>query len=153
MDSKKPLVHELNTESTTVGMNKNVVIALALFVLLGIGSGFVVSNAISPRVSSSPDSSDSITANGVTVNKGDVIGSEADDFKDNAEGLLREGGIDGEGAFHLERPGGESQTVYLTSSVLDLTPFVGRTVKVWGQTQAARSAGWLMDVGRLQVLD
>lgn len=153
MDSKKPLVHELNTESTTIGMNKNVIIALAMFVLLGIGSGFVVSSAIGRGGSSSSSSSDPVTANGITVNKGDVIGSEASDFKDSAEGILREGGIDGEGAFHLERPGGESQAVYLTSSVLDLTPFVGRTVKVWGQTQAARSAGWLMDVGRLQVLD
>jgi len=30
-------------------------------------------------------------------------------FKDTAEGTLKEGGIDGEGAFHLERPGGDSQ--------------------------------------------
>src|SRR5690606_36956404 len=37
-------------------------------------------------------------------------------FPDTAEGTLKEGGIEGEGNFHLERPGGESQNVYLTSS-------------------------------------
>ncbi len=153
MDSKESLVHELNTESTGVDMNKSVIIAFALFVLLGIGSGFILSNALSSTSSSPSRSSESITTNGVTVKKGDTIGSDANEFKDNAEGVLREGGIDGEGAYHLERPGGESQNVYLTSSVLDLTPFIGRQVKVWGQTQSAQSAGWLMDVGRLQVLD
>ena len=41
-------------------------------------------------------------------------------FKDSVEGILREGGIDGEGNFHLERPGGVSQNVYLTSTTVDL---------------------------------
>ncbi len=153
MDSKESLIHELNTESTGTSMNKSVIIALFMFVLLGLGSGFIISNVVSPSSATPTGGSDSITTNGVTVNKGDVIGSEASDFTDNAEGTLTEGGIDGEGAYHLQRPGGESQNVYLTSSVLDLSPFVGRKVKVWGQTQTAQSAGWLMDVGRLQVLD
>lgn len=153
MESKDTLIHELNTQPQGAGMNKSVLIAFVMFILLGLGSGFIISNIVSPASVMPSGSSDPITANGVTVKKGDVIGSDAEDFSDNAEGTLREGGIDGEGAYHLERPGGESQNVYLTSSVLDLSPFVGRKVKVWGQTQTAQSAGWLMDVGRLQVLD
>ncbi len=73
-------------------------------------------------------------------------------FPDSAEGILREGGIDGEGSFHLERPGGKSQYVYLTSSTIDLSQFVGKKVRVWGKTYKAEKAGWLMDVGYLEVL-
>jgi len=72
-------------------------------------------------------------------------------FKDSAEGLLREGGIDGEGNFHLERPGGVSQNVYLTSTTVDLSNYIGKKVKVWGQTFQAEKAGWLMDVGLVEI--
>jgi hypothetical protein len=74
-------------------------------------------------------------------------------FKDQAEGTLKEGGIDGEGNFHLERPGGESQNVYLTSSTVDLSLYVGKKVRVYGQTFAGQKAGWLMDVGLVEVLE
>ena len=72
-------------------------------------------------------------------------------FKDSVEGILREGGIDGEGNFHLERPGGVSQNVYLTSTTVDLSNYIGKKVKVWGQTFQAEKAGWLMDVGSVEV--
>ncbi len=71
-------------------------------------------------------------------------------FKDKAEGILKEGGIEGEGTFHLERPGGLSQNVYLTSSTVDLSKFIGKQVTVWGQTMQARTAGWLIDVGLVE---
>jgi hypothetical protein len=84
---------------------------------------------------------------------GAVFGSDDEKlFRDSAEGVLKLGGINGEGAYHLERPGGESQNVYLTSSVIDLSQLEGRTVKVWGDTNAAQTAGWLMDVGRAQIV-
>jgi hypothetical protein len=72
-------------------------------------------------------------------------------FKDSAEGILREGGIDGEGNFHLERPGGVSQNAYLTSSTVDLSGYIGKKVKVWGQTFSGQKAGWLMDVGLVEI--
>lgn len=74
-------------------------------------------------------------------------------FKDKAEGILREGGIDGEGNFHLERPGGESQNVYLTSTTVDLSLYIGKKVRVWGQTFSGQKAGWLMDVGLVEILE
>lgn len=70
---------------------------------------------------------------------------------DTAEGKLVEGGIGGEGTHHLEREGGATKYVYLTSSVIDLQSFVGKNVEVWGETQASKKAGWLMDVARVQV--
>lgn len=72
-------------------------------------------------------------------------------FKDSVEGILREGGIDGEGNFHLERPGGVSQNVYLTSTTVDLSNYIGKKVKIWGQTFQAEKAGWLMDVGSVEM--
>jgi hypothetical protein len=73
-------------------------------------------------------------------------------FKDSAEGILREGGIDGEGNFHLERSGGDSQNAYLTSSTVDLSGYIGKKVKVWGQTFSGQKAGWLMDVGSVEII-
>ncbi len=73
-------------------------------------------------------------------------------FKDQATGILREGGINGEGNFHLERPGGESQNVYLTSSTVDLSQYIGKKVRVWGETFKGEKAGWLMDVGFIELL-
>ncbi len=72
-------------------------------------------------------------------------------FPDSAEGLLKEGGIEGEGSFHLERPGGASKNVYLTSTTVDLSVFVGKKVKVLGKTYEAQHAGWLMDVGYIEL--
>ncbi len=73
-------------------------------------------------------------------------------FKDKAEGTLKEGGVEGEGNFHLERTGGESQNVYLTSSTVDLSAYINKKVRVWGETFKGSTAGWLMDVGLVEVL-
>lgn len=89
-----------------------------------------------------------------TIQVGDVFGSEdKDTFGDQAQGYLQLGGLNGEGSHSLLRPGGESQTVYLTSSVTDLDQFVGMEVSVWGETFRGQKAGWLMDVGRVEVVD
>ncbi len=74
-------------------------------------------------------------------------------FKDTAEGILKAGGIKGEGTFHLERPGGDTQTVYVTSTVIDLSTFNGKKVQIWGQTYAGKNTPWLMDVGRVKVIE
>lgn len=88
-----------------------------------------------------------------TVAVGDVFGvNDTDTFSYSAQGYLEAGGLDGEGSHSLLRPGGESQTVYLTSSVTDLDPLVGMEVKVYGETFKGQKAGWLMDVGRVEVL-
>lgn len=91
---------------------------------------------------------------GTEIKNGQVFGSPNEkDFKDSAEGYLEVGGVDGEGSHKLLREGGISQTVFLTSSVTDLDKFQGMRVKVWGETFKAQKAGWLMDVGRVQIVD
>jgi len=85
---------------------------------------------------------------------GDIFGSPNEaDFKDSAQGSLAVGGIGDDGSHRLIRPGGESQTVYLTSSVTDLDKFEGMEIEVWGETFAGKQAGWLMDVGRVKIIN
>jgi hypothetical protein len=127
-----------------------VLTVMLLMAALGIGTGYgVATYAAQPGQKS-------IVPNAVNPNapaKGQTFGSDdTSAYKDTAEGVVKEGGIEGEGQYHLERPGGESQNVYMTSSTVDLSKFVGMKIKVWGATQAAQHAGWLMDVGRVEVL-
>jgi len=149
--SEKPLdnslVHDVNMANTSIFTPK-LLIALIIAVVLGIGSGYALSKreATGVKNTGAPVSSSKV-AKGATVGSGDTK-----IFKDTAEGILKSGGIDGEGAYHLSRPGGDSQNVYLTSSFVDLSQFLGRKIKVWGETQQAKVAGWLMDVGKLEVL-
>ena len=70
---------------------------------------------------------------------------------DEAEGTIKVGGIDGEGTHHLVRKGGKDQYVYLTSSTVDLSLVENKKVQVWGQTYAAKTAGWLMDICYLEI--
>jgi hypothetical protein len=74
-------------------------------------------------------------------------------FPDSAQGTLHEGGIEGEGTHHLDTGAGAEKYVYLLSTVLDLNSFVDKKVEVYGQTLAAEHAGWLMDVGRVKVIE
>ena len=87
-----------------------------------------------------------------TVKVGDIYGSPDEKaFNTTATGVLDKGGLSGEGTHKLVRPGGLSQTVYMTSSVIDLDTLVGHQVTVWGETFKGQKAGWLMDVGRVKV--
>lgn len=75
-------------------------------------------------------------------------------FRDQAEGTVEKNdALDkyAQGTHKLIRPGGESQTAYLTSSVLDLNDYVGKKVKVYGETFGSSQVGWLMDVGKVEV--
>ncbi|MDP3998475.1 MAG: hypothetical protein Q8P89_02570 [bacterium] len=89
------------------------------------------------------------------IKSGKVVGStDTKTFRDSAEGVLEKGGIDGEGSHHLvrdkDRP---DQNAYLTSSIIDMDQYVGKKVKVWGETFSAQKAGWLMDVGKIELLE
>lgn len=151
LDTDKNLVHDFNKENLKSAFTSRVILLLVGIVVLGVISGYVI--AIKTGSSVLTGKIQTNLPNGASISKGTVVGSnDTKTFKDTAEGTLKEGGIDGEGAFHLERPGGESQNVYLTSSSVDLSKFIDKKIKVWGQTQKAQHAGWLMDVGRVEVL-
>lgn len=120
-----------------------------LVILLGVGSGWALSGA---KTSGSKEPSSAGAPGAETGAKEAGIADEAT-FRDSAEGTLEKGGVDGEGTHHLVREGGPSKYVYLTSTVIDLEAFVGKTVTVWGETISAQTAGWLMDVGKIKVTD
>lgn len=145
--TEENLVHNFNEEGPL--FTRKLIITLAVVVLLGVGTGyyFGINNA-----GGGTGGIKQITGSS-EIKKGTTEGvNNTSSFKDTAEGSLKEGGVNGEGAFHLVRPGGDSQNVYLTSSIVDLSKYVGKKIKVWGQTQKAQTAGWLMDVGKIEVL-
>ncbi|TSC88161.1 MAG: Uncharacterized protein G01um101416_184 [Microgenomates group bacterium Gr01-1014_16] len=88
------------------------------------------------------------------VNTATEVGStDTQTFRDSAQGTLESGGLNGEGTHKLIRDGGPSQTVYIISSIVDLEQYAGSKVQVWGETIKAQRAPWLMDVGRLKILE
>ena len=122
---------------------------ITLLVLAGIVTGWLLSGAKKGSLIS--PSGDSVAAPGAKSGSEEAGIADESTFRDSAEGMLEEGGVNGEGTHHLEREGGASQNVYLTSTVIDLQSFVGKKVKVWGETISGKQAGWLMDVGKIKV--
>ncbi|MBU0978500.1 hypothetical protein KKF92_01590 [Patescibacteria group bacterium] len=144
-------------ESNTMKQAPKIItlVAIILAVSAGVATGFG-SYRLSHQVGDSASFGGKNIEQVATgqVNNGDVFGAQDISlFKDQAEGYLEKGGINGEGSHKLLRPGGISQTVYLTSSVTDLDKLTDTQVRVWGETFKGQQAGWLMDVGRVEVID
>lgn len=119
-----------------------------IIILIGLGVGWFVSNkkAISNKVQMSGAQ--------ISVSQTEAGVNDPTTIKDvtTATGTLATGGIEGEGAYHIDRPGGATQTVYLNSTTVNLSQFVSKKVQVWGQTIAAQHAPWLMDVMKIKVV-
>jgi hypothetical protein len=138
-------MHSMNASETPKLLPLPVILLICALtiVLCGVGGYMLVKKAPAAMNGSS---------NGATVQTDKSAGVvDKKTFKDSAEGILKEGGMDGEGNFHLERPGGVSQNAYLTSSTVDLSKYIGKKIKVWGQTFSGQKAGWLMDVGLVEI--
>ena len=92
---------------------------------------------------------------GLTLGAPKTAQQDSRTFKDFAEGTVRARPEPSdpseyvEGTHLLERPG--QVPVALTSSVLDMSQFEGKKVKIFGETQKALKEGWLMDVGKVEV--
>lgn len=145
-------------QTATAMKKKSSLSTILLFttaVVAGIATGFG-SHKLTAKTNSDTSSDTPALSQvaGNSIKDGDIFGSnDAATFINDATGYLEKGGIDGEGTHRLLRIGGLSQTVYLTSSVTDLDKLVGMEVKVWGETFSGQKAGWLMDVGRVEVID
>lgn len=138
LDDSEEVAEEKDMKKTMWGV-------YLVLVVLGIGTGYLLARNMSYAASSS-------SAGGVLGGSEKTVGvSDSKSFPDSAEGTLEEGGLDGEGTHHLIRDGGPSQTVYLVSSVVDMSQFNGKKVVVWGQTMTAKKAPWLMDVGKIEL--
>lgn len=127
-------------------MNHVILAVYCILFLLGIGTGYILAR---------PSDQKGMTnqSQGMVQTKNVVGSTDTQTFKDSAEGVIEKGGTDGEGTHKLIREGGPSQTAFLISSIIDLESFVGKKVRVWGQTMAAKKAQWLMDVGKIELLE
>ncbi len=130
-------------------LNKVLIGALVVSVVLGTTTGYVLAKK------SAAGENGGLVEN---VTKSPPKNAEQDKktFRDFAEGTIKKkpetknGQEYSEGTHLLEREG--AVPVTLTSSVVDLSQFEGKKVKVFGETQKAIKAGWLMDVGRVEEL-
>jgi len=155
LNIKQPTHHLLHAIDNHISNSKNpwllltgvIVGALLLGTLTGFGIQALTGGT--GLSSNSKKNIETVDKSGAKTSAG-IVDKEA--FPDEVEGTLQEGGFEGEGSFHLERKGGKSQFVYLTSTTVDLTEFMGKKVKVNGQTFNAEKAGWLMDVGYIEVV-
>lgn len=150
----KPKTESNKSMSMKPSMKLMAVLAVVA-VLAGVGTGFGVFKlqARSSSGGTGPTGSTLQQVAGETIKAGDIFGIKDDKtFKDSAEGYLTEAGADDEGSHLLLRAGGETQTVHLTSSSTDLGKFVGMEIRVKGETFKGQKAGWLMDVGQVEVL-
>lgn len=149
---EKPLVHNFDNDTNNSIFTKKLFIFLIVAAVAGVMTGYTLGSNRGGSVGNTPTSSGTVDSSKII--KGTIVGSnDTKTFKDTATGTLKNGGINGEGQFHLVRTGGDSQNVYLTSSSVDLSKFVAKKIKIWGQTQTAQYAGWLMDVGRVEVME
>lgn len=124
------------------------ILLVVLVVAAGIGTGLVFSSRQKSANLSSGTGEEQLTE--------EVKESFTQTFRDEAEGTVtRNDDLDkyAQGTHKLIRPGGESQTAYLTSSVLDLDQYVGKKVKVFGETFGSSQVGWLMDVGKVEIIE
>lgn len=126
-------------------MKKDAKIVLLVYIVLlflGVGTGYILA-----QKGAGP-----LAPKGTPIVTEKIVGvQDASTFKDCATGVLEKDGVEGEGTHKLIREGGPSQTAYLFSSIVDLDQYVSKTVKVCGQTVAAKKVSWLMDVGRLEM--
>jgi len=148
---------EIKTPSTDTSMKKiqtKFLLFAFVAIFLGVVTGFSGYKLFaSPNVTAIQDTEGVVKVVDGKVQKGDTFGSDSEDFKDTAKGFLEAGGFDDEGSHKLLRPGGDSQTVYLTSSVTDMSEFEGMEIEVWGETFQGQNVGWLMDVGRVKIVE
>jgi hypothetical protein len=121
-------------------------------ILAGGGTGWFLAS----RTGGKTNTTTQLTGGAQVVESQKEVGiKDEKTFRDYAVGRIEinDNGEIPEGSHKLIRPGGPSQTAYLTSSVVDLNQFLGKCVEVWGETFAAQKVGWLMDVGRVKVLN
>ena len=127
------------------GLNFKLLVAvLVISVIAGVGTGYLMASTgtggnIVPLVQKTPEHAAEDTRT----------------FRDFAEGKITKKpatkGVDTtEGTHLLVRDG--ATPVALTSSVVDLSTYEDKKVKVFGETNKATGAGWFMDVGRVEVI-
>ncbi len=150
-----PNLSPTNPSVPATPQNLKKALPLVLILFLSVASGFILSR-LTPSTPGSSSSNPIPFTNGA-VNKEDIVpgvvyGDQNKNYNDSATGLLKSGSVNGEGTHFLEREGGETQKVTLTSSSIDLDLFVDKMVEIKGQTNSSTKAGWFVDVFTIKQL-
>jgi len=146
---KTEVLHDFSEKPKNISGLLKTILIIAIIVGLGTLTGYFLSNSKSGGIIPSDNKIHTVVKTGKQEGSTDTK-----TFRDKAEGKLEKGGIEGEGTHKLIRdPKRPDQNVYLTSSVIDLDQYTGKNVRVWGETFAAQKAGWLMDIGKIEVLN
>lgn len=140
MDEESPQLEHSRSRGIT---SKVLIAVLVISVIAGAGTGFLMASTgtgtnVIPLVEKTPEHAAEDTRT----------------FRDFAEGKISKkpetkGKIDNSEGTHLLMRDGATP-VNLTSSVVDLSQYENKKVKVFGETQKATGAGWFMDVGRVE---
>lgn len=153
-----PVQNQVKSNKTSFSISP---LKIVLTVVVALGLGFWLSRLLPFSSSSSPITlpgqqqaiSTENISNKSQIEIGKLYGDTEKAFKDTATGVVEKGSINGEGTHILNREGGVSQRVSLTSSVVDLDLFIGRKVEIKGETNASNKTAWLLDVGSVKVLE
>ena len=145
MDQIKPLKVDKITKAfiSTDNPKKLLLTVIITSLVLGTLTGFMLSTS----------KSGGLTTPGLGLPAKNAQ-SDTRTFRDFAEGVIRVRPQPSdpseyiEGTHFLERKG--AIPVALTSSVVDLSQYENKKVKVFGETQKALKEGWLMDVGKVE---
>lgn len=122
--------------------------------ILGIAIGAILLGTLTGYILSTKSSGSKVSSFAVQQ-AAKTAQQDTRTFKDFAEGTIKvkplpTNGEYTEGTHTLIREG--AVPVALTSSVVDLSQYEGKKVKVFGETQKALKEGWLMDVGKVEVI-
>ena len=145
----RPVEMPRQTEKSQKSTWPMILVALAIVVSGAITGYFLTGGKIGKKPASLEEAGEKIT-------KGMIFGIDKPEiYRDTTEGVVEvnDGSLVEEGSHKLIREGGDSKTAYLVSSTLDLDKLVGHKVKIWGETFAGQKAGWLMNVGKIEVLE
>lgn len=128
--------------------NKLFVGILVASIVLGVSAGFLLANSERGATSSAAPATTSTTTPKTAQQDNRT-------FRDFAEGVVQKRSAPKdseeytEGTHILVRQVGTP--VALTSSVIDLSQYEGKKVKLFGETQKGIKEDWLMDVGKVEV--
>ena len=120
--------------------------------ILGIAGLAVILGILTGYILSTKDNGSGISP--LSVGTAKTAQQDVKTFRDFAEGVIKEKPEPSdpeeysEGTHFLMRD--NAVPVALTSSVVDLSQYEGKKVKVYGETQKALKEGWLMDIGKVE---
>lgn len=149
MEEIQPVKESRITKALILSDNpsKAILTIVIISIILGVITGFILSNK---------GKDGSLTSTGLGTPPKNAQ-ADTRTFRDFAEGVIKtkpkpsDPGEYTEGTHLLQREG--AVPVALTSSVVDLSKYEDKKVKVYGETQKALKEGWLMDVGRVEEIE